>query len=220
VMLVVGCVSEPAYSTRPNVTPAVEAMVAPLLAPESVPLYLDVWMTVHGTAFGPLLPQMSLHSGDRIGVQARTSSAAGVYLVHCDGQQKLSVYPSRGPRYFRADERVELPEEGFVVRLDGAGGREFFYVIASKRPLQHSDRALHTALFGDETSTAAPSCGGNFRTLLAGPQPRRWRRPGAPVQQRAALRGLPAPPAPPAMARGMAMDDGIVVLQFPFEHLP
>ena len=51
---------------------------------------------------------MALRSGDRLGVVARTSCSADVYLLHCDRLEVLSVYPEAGPVHFDGDRRVDL----------------------------------------------------------------------------------------------------------------
>jgi hypothetical protein len=183
----------------------------------STPLYLDVWAMVHGTAVGPLFPYMVLHSGDRIGLQARTSGVANVYVMHCDASAALSVFPASGPIAFPADQRVELPAVGKDLRLTTSPGDEILYVLASRQPLAASAPALQAILARTEASGARQVCSREFEDLLAGPNsPHRTTR----TEQRAALRGVGTRDSYSSAAHAFAADDGVIVLRFPFRHLP
>ncbi|HEY2735055.1 MAG TPA: hypothetical protein VGI70_13760 [Polyangiales bacterium] len=190
-------------------------------APHAAPLYLEVWGVVHGSAVGPLLPGMTLHSGDRIGLQARTSSVANVYVIHCDSSEAISVFPASGPIAFPADRRVDLPAVGKDLRLTTAPGDEILYVVASKRPLDESDPALQALLSRSKSGDDDRLCGGTFEASLAGRDaPRHAHDRTGRGQPLAALRGIASPEAYPSGARAFANDDGVIVLRFPYRHLP
>jgi Domain of unknown function (DUF4384) len=205
-------------SARTPLQLALAATVVP--AP---PLYLEVWATVRGTAVGLFHPGVALHSGDTIGLQARTSIAAHVYLMHCDRNAVLSVFPTSGPIDFRADQRVSLPAAGMDIRLSGAPGNETLYVVASRHPLDRSDPVLQATLSRTSTHGDEPVCGEQLEGLLAGSSPTgrahaRERTPRA--RQRAALRGIELSDGSYSVARAFAVEDGVIVLRFPFHHLP
>jgi len=222
--------SEPGSSLVLQSWPAV-AHGSPAPTPAApAPLGLEVWATVHGTYVGPLHPEMVLHSGDRIGVRARTSSVADVYLLHCDARDALSIYPSAGAVRFTADQRVELPAIGKDLRLAGAPGHETLYVVASKRPLEHADPELEAALSNAHASphpndlaaagareTPDPACGRQLETLLASS----WAdRSGESTRRRFAVRGVDTSDAFDAVARAFADGDDVVVLRFAYRHAP
>jgi hypothetical protein len=214
-------------STQPALSPAGTAKRSDAFTSarsHASPLYLDVWVTAHGTAVGPLLPNMVLHSGDRIGLQARTSSAANVYVIHCDGSRALSVYPASGPISFPAEQRVDLPAVGKDLRLTSSPGDEILYVVASRQRLDESDTWLKEFLSAKHASGAAQVCGGEFEKLLAGPsaprQQPRARLELARTPPRHALRGVVTRDIYSTMARAFAADDGVIILRFPFRHLP
>jgi len=176
------------------------------------PLYLEVWARVHGSAIGPLERDMPLRTGDRIGLSARTSSAAHVLLMHCDRRAVLSVYPAQGALPFQADRRVQLPAAGMDLQLGSDAGRELLYVLASRAPLREADPQLYAAVM--QASDAAPACGPAFETLLSGATVRSKRRAAL-----AAVRGVDVSDALRGVSRAFAEEDGVVVLGFAFEHL-
>ena len=197
----IGCGSTQVSSPR-AVSSSAQALMLAGPAVASAPLYLEVWVTVHGTSVGPFRSDIALHSGDRIALQARTSIAANVYLLHCDPQHVLSVFPESGPLQFLADRRVSLPASGLDIRLDGPPGPETLYIVASRRPLDQADPRLHAALTpGDQSACQDP---------VARAMP----------STRATLRGVEVSRAYDSVARAFAGDDGVIVLRFPFQHLP
>lgn len=181
------------------------------------PLYLEVWASTHGSVAGPLFPEMALRSGDRLGVVARTSCGADVYLLHCDRLEVLSVYPESGPVHFDADRRVTLPAPGLDLQLSNEPGHETLYIVASKRPLERSDPALQAALALKPSSPGHPGCGAALESALRGASSKRG-RPN-PHAGRVALRGVELN-TQTTVTRALAGDDGIVVLRFPYRHLP
>jgi len=222
-----GCVSRERGVAYARAQPV--ALLSPRPAPRT-PLYLEVWPTVHGTAAGPLFPHMGLHSGDRIGLQARTSRAAHVYLIHCDGSDLLSVFPAAGPIQFPADERVALPAVGQDLRLTDAPGAEALYIVASQEPLDRSDPRLEAALARARESDGLHGCGSKLEALLIGSSEHarraHARRSIAPERERereqkqGALRGIEGSQAYPSVARAFSEEDGVIVLRFRYRHLP
>jgi hypothetical protein len=198
-------------------TAELDAAAASDTVSTSAPLYLEVWATAHGSSVGPLFPGMALHSGDRIGLQARTSSRAHVYLLHCDANAVLSVFPSLGPLVFPADRRIELPAVGAALQLSDVPGQDTLYILASKRPLDHTDPALQAALLSwGQAGNPNAACGSDFERLLAGPIDAAAR--AAHKEPTAALRGVLANYV--SVTRAFADSDGVVVLKFPYQHLP
>ena len=188
-------------------------LTLPVLPPPSAatPLYLEVWARVRGSANGSLEREMSLHAGDRIGLQARTSCNAHVLLLFCDQNAMLSVFPVEGALAFRADQRVPLPAAGIDIRLGAEVGRESLYVVASRAPLAQADPRLHAALSSERVNTAR-SCGPALEALLGGALPT------PPNGVRAALRGVDVSDAYRSVARAFAAEAGVVVVGFPFGH--
>jgi hypothetical protein len=181
---------------------------------------LQVWATTHGSVEGPLQNNENLISGDRISLQARTTLASNAYLVYCDTHAELTVFPVSNGIAMPAGELRQLPAESKDLTLDHTPGKEVFYVVATLRPLQQSDPALHGVLTGGNTP-----CGRPLEAALVG-APR-----AAPVTSHNAAAALPRPTA--LTVRGInltdavdnsvsaaARDDGIVVLGFSFNHRP
>lgn len=195
----IGCGSARVSSTR-EISRSAQALMLAASAAAPPPLYLEVWATVHGTSAGAFHSDIVLHSGDRIALQARTSIAANVVLLHCDPQQVLSVFPESGALQFLADRRISLPASGMDIRLNGSPGRETLYIVASRRPLIQADPGLHAAL--------APGDQRACRDMSARPA------------KRSAVRGIEVSRAQDSVARAFAGDDGVIVLRFPFQHLP
>jgi hypothetical protein len=186
----------------------------PIDAGSGSPLYLEVWARTHGSVAGPLFPEMALRSGDRIGVGARTSCGADVYLLHCDRLEVLSVYPETGPVHFDADRRVTLPAPGMDLQLSNEPGHETLYLVASKRPLEQSDPALQAALALKPSTPGHPGCGPSLEAALRGntntePQP-----------SGLAVRGVELSSTGSSVTRVLAGADGVVVLRFSYRHLP
>jgi hypothetical protein len=200
-----GGVALPAAAERIELAPSAQRVPA---------LYLDVWVAVHGTSIGPLYPDMTLHSGDRIGLQARTSSAAEVYVIHCDGAQTLSLI---GPVNFLADQRVPLPAAGIDLRLQGLPGDEAVYVIASRRPLGDAAPRMAAMLAGAAAAPELARCGAALDQELADSPatPARALRLG-----RRSLRGAELSHDDLAAVHACSEDDGVVVLRFGFRHAP
>jgi hypothetical protein len=187
------------------------------------PLYLEVWATLGGSAAGLFYPDVALHSGDTIGLHARTSTAAHVYVMHCGGSARLSVFPASGSIDLRADQVVSLPATGMDIRLTGAPGNETLYVMASRQPLNRSDPALQAALSRTSAQPDEPICGAELEALLGArnrPGPGQVREHTPRAQQRAALRGIEMSDGSFSVARALAADDGVIVLRFPFRHVP
>lgn len=216
-----GCAASEPVAPGASRSAAVIASIFNLSAAAPAPdaaqaaLWLEVWATVHGSAAGPLFPDMTVHSGDRIGLLARTSVAAHVYMIHCGGDQGLSVFPAREALAFAPDRRVALPSADQDLPLRGEPGNEVLYVVASKRPLLRSDPELHAALMGTDPE-GEWSCGEDFDALLKGPPP------GLPPRSRYhfALRGFDSSDGLYRVARAFADDSGVVVLRLPYQHAP
>ena len=208
-----GCAA-PQHETKPAPLPNAPASET---AGSHAPLYLEVWASTHGSVAGPLFPEMALRSGDRLGVVARTSCSADVYLLHCDRLEVLSVYPETGPVHFDADRRVTLPAPGLDLQLSNEPGHETLYIVASKRPLERSDPALQAALALKPSSPGHPGCGAALDRALRGANLRRER--ANPHGSSVAMRGVEMN-TETTVTRALAGDDGIVVLRFPYRHLP
>jgi hypothetical protein len=183
-------------------------------AGSGAPLYLEVWARTHGSVAGPLFPEMALRSGDRIGVGARTSCGADVYLLHCDRLEVLSVYPETGPVHFDADRRVTLPAPGMDLQLSNEPGHETLYIVASKHPLAQADPALQAALALKPSTPGHPGCGPALERVLRGSADPK------PEPSSVAVRGVELSSAGSSVRRVLARDDGIVVLRFPYRHVP
>jgi hypothetical protein len=184
----------------------------------TAPLYLEVWARTHGSVAGPLFPDMTLRSGDRIGLGARTSCGADVYLLHCDRLDLLSVYPESGPVHFDADRRVSLPAPGMDLQLSNEPGYETLYIVASKHPLEQSDPALQAALLLQPSRPGHPGCGRALESALRGVRSKQARLSAA--EHSVAVRGVELSSMQGTVTRALAGDDGIVVLRFPYRHVP
>jgi len=196
-------------------------------APPFVPLYVDVWPTAYGTTQGPLLSEMQLRSGARIGLEVRTSRAAQGYLMHCDGRGVLSVFPPTGPLRFAADARIPLPAFGTQLPLGEHPGDEALYILVSQQPLEQSDRQLKAALA--HAGKHGGSCGAELEALLIGATERtkqqRARSAVLPqvesqrLRQLSVLRGLQGSRTYPAVVHAYSEQDGVVILRFRYRHL-
>lgn len=182
------------------------------------PLYLEVRASLQGATRGPFVPDITLHPGAQITLQARTSGAARVYMLHCDADAVLSIFPDAGGIHFRADQWVALPATGMPIRLGARAGTEVLYVVATRDALEHADARLERWLTDGLRQPQAARCGAELEALLAGAQPT-----AAPQHARKlpyALRGVDiSKPASP-VARAFAQRDGVVVLRFSYLNAP
>lgn len=214
-------------------TVASAARVAPPREPtRRPPLYVEVWPRVHrGPRHGreghePFVSDIALHHGDEIELEVRTSGSANVYLLHCDGGGRLSVFPDSGGIPFRADVWVALPAAGMPLRVGATPGAETLYIVASRDPLHIADAALEHRLAQASSESGAASCDPQLETLLTGSDyaPRRAAQPQAagalPKKPRFALRGIDTSGSAAAIARAFTEDDGIVVLRFAYRNQP
>jgi hypothetical protein len=182
------------------------------------PLYLEVLATLRGTARGPFVPDVRLHPGAQISLQARTSAAARVYMLHCDAQAALSIFPDAGGIDFRADQWVPLPAAGMPLRLGAQHGNETVYVVATRDALDRADSRLSQWLL--EARDGA-RCGAALDALLAGHEaasaPPTAATPPA-KKLPFAVRGVDVSKS--AVARAFAERDGVVVLRFAYVNAP
>jgi len=197
-------------------------------APVPAPLYVDVWPTAYGRSRGPLLPEMQLRSGGRIGLEVRSSREAQGYLLHCDARGVLSVFPPTGPIRFSAEGREPLPAFGTQLPLGPQLGDETLYVLVSQQPIEQSDPKLK-ALFA-QAGKHGGTCGAELETLLIGAAERakqQYTRGGVLPQleterqrQLSVLRGHEAATLYPAVVHASAGQDGVVVFRFHYRHVP
>jgi hypothetical protein len=133
------------------------------------PLTLELSPSVRGSRPGPLADGAILRSGDRISIEAATSSAAHVYLVFCDSRRRLTRYPPAGSIPTPGGQATSLLGSSALV-LDDNPGREALYVIASQWPLDQADPQLDQALVRARPDDPSADCGERFEAVLAGGQ--------------------------------------------------
>lgn len=181
------------------------------------PLYLEVKASVRGALRGPFVPEMTLAPRAQIALQARTSSAARVYMLHCDVHAALSVFPDAGGIDFRADQWVSLPAADMPIQVGREPGEERVYVIAARGRL---DAPLDRWLTQSVQQPQAARCDGTLSALLAGPSgkpalvlpPTAANPPARKLPY--ALRGVDVSKS--SVARAFAERDGVVVLRFAY----
>ena len=219
----------PAISTVANAADPVARVGAPpstsTALPDTSPLSLEVWATVHGSHQGPLRDGMVLASGDRIELVARTSVHARAHLLYCSGaNQKLVIYPESGAITMERQKRQALPAEGKVLRLNKVLGEEALYIVASNKPLTQSDPALARELVHLRADASQRDCNAVAASLSeprgSGPQrlasTLRIHEAESPVP--AAVRGLEVIDGDEGAVRASSGTDGIVILRFAFRH--
>jgi len=178
-------------------------------------LYLEVQASVRGALRGPFVPEMTLAPRAQIAVRARTSSAARVYMLHCDAHAALSIFPDAGGIEFRADQWVSLPAADMPIQVGSEPGNETVYVIATRERLVESDAPLERWLVERLRQPQAARCDGELAALLAGGVGLQ------PTAAHAATRKLPYAvrgvdvSKPLGAARAFA-DKGVVVLRFTY----
>jgi hypothetical protein len=183
------------------------------------PLYLEVSARLHDTR-APFVSDIPLHPGAQIELQARTSVAAHVYMLHCSADAALSVFPDAGGINFRADQWVPLPAAGMNITLGDKSGTETVYVIAARAALDVSDLRLGSWLTESVSHPGVARCGAELEAALAGREkwvPRRaagWKTRKLPF----ALRGVDTSTG--SVARAFAGEDGVVILQFSYFNVP
>ena len=183
------------------------------------PLYLEVQAHVRGALRGPFVPDMTLAPRAQFVLQARTSSAARVYMLHCDAHGAPSVFPDAGGIDFRADQWVSLPAADMPIRAGREPGHETVYVIATRERLADSDAPLARWLTQTLQQPGAARCDAQLSALLAGegvPQRGSTQPTAANPPTRKlpyALRGVDVSSARGSAARAFA-EDGVVVLRF------
>jgi hypothetical protein len=194
-------------------------------------LTVDVTPYLRGSWRRVLRDGDTLESGDRIHVEVKTTVPAHVYLVYCDRDEKLTVFPSEASVETRAGEITLLPAANASIVLDDTPGQEVLYVIASRTKLAAAEPALADVVARSRPAKTSPDCGKAFRAAVKG-------RPGVkkPVvrgnrDQGGADGGERIPP-PATIERGayLEWDDGavvnagadfhgIVILRYKFEHV-
>jgi hypothetical protein len=188
------------------------------------PLYLEVLASLHGPTRTPFVPDVTLHPGAQISLQARTSSTAHVYMLHCDARATLSVFPDAGGIEFRADQWVALPAAGMPIKLGSEPGTETVYVIATRDALELADARLERTLTAGVAQPAATQCGAALDALLAGKNETSALPPTAatpPARKLPyAVRGVDVSKPASPVARAFAQDDGVVVLRFSYINAP
>jgi hypothetical protein len=187
--------------------------------PVQAPLYLEVSARLRDTR-APFVSDIQLHPGAQIELQARTSVAAHVYMLHCSADAALSVFPDAGGINFRADQWVPLPAAGMNITLADKSGSESVYVIAARDALEVSDLRLGRWLTESVSRPQGARCGAELEAALAGRErwvPRRaagWKTRKLPF----ALRGVDTSTG--SVARAFAEQDGVVILQFSYFNVP
>jgi hypothetical protein len=188
------------------------------------PLYLEVRASVRGATSGPFVPDIALHPGAQIALQARTSGDARVYMLHCDAHAQLSVFPDAGGIYFRADQWVSLPAADMPIQLGAEPGNETVYVIATRDALVQTDSRLQHWLQDSVDQSQSARCGVKLDALLAGASaPVRLPPTAASPPLRKlpyALRGVDLSKPSGPIARAFAESDGVVVLRFAYVNVP
>lgn len=168
----------------------------------------------------PFVADMTLAPRAPIALQARTSGAARVYLLHCDAQAALSIFPDAGGITFRADQWVSLPAADMPLRTGTEPGVETLYVLATREPLAQSDGALARWLADRLLQPEAARCDLDLSERLAGPSAPRVAQPTAanppPRKLPYAVRGVDISNLKRAEPRAFAADDGIVVLRLAY----
>jgi hypothetical protein len=188
------------------------------------PLYLEVRASVRGALGGPFVPEMSLLPSAQIMLQARTSRAARVYMLHCDAHAALSVFPDAGGIDFRADQWVSLPAANMPIQVGNRPGNETVYVIATRDQLAHSDSELAAWLTDNMRQPQAAHCDTKLVALLAGSGAAR--APSLPpTAANPPLRKLPyalrgVDVSSSMVARAFAEVDGVVVLRLSYVVVP
>jgi hypothetical protein len=203
---------------------AAAAASAPDTSARKTPLYLEVRASLRGALRGPFVPDMTLAPRSQIVVQARTSSAARVYMLHCDAHSTLSIFPDAGGIDFRADQWVSLPAADMPIQIGSGPGNETVYVIATRERLALSDAKLASWLAESMQQPQAAPCDAQLSALLAGSGAARERglQPTAanppPRKLPYALRGVDVSTS--SVARAFAENDGVVVLRFAYTIAP
>lgn len=180
------------------------------------PLYLEVQASLRGATRAPFVPDVTLHPGAQISLLARTSSAAHVYMLHCDAHAALSVFPDAGGIHFRADQWVPLPAAGMPIKLGAQAGAETVYVLATLEPLQRADARLEHWLSERVREPQTARCDEELESLLRGPPLTAASSPARKLPY--ALRGVDISQGQAARAFGLS--DGVVVLRFPYLNAP
>jgi hypothetical protein len=180
------------------------------------PLYLEVRASLRGALRGPFVPDMTLAPRSQIAVQARTSSAARVYVLHCDAHAALSVFPDAGGIDFRADQWVTLPAADMPIQLGSGPGNETVYVIATRERLAVSDATLGSWLTERLQQPQAARCDAKLATLLAGSALPPTAASPPPRKLPYAVRGVDVSNPRSSVARAFAESDGVVVLRFAY----
>jgi hypothetical protein len=179
------------------------------------PLYLEVQASVRGALRQPFVPDMTLAPRAQVVLQARTSHAARVYMLHCDAHAALSVYPDAGGIDFRADQWVSLPAADMPIHVGSEPGNETVYVIATRERLVESDAPLERWLAERLRQPQAARCDGELAALLTGSvglQPTASHRPARKLPY--AVRGVDV--SKRSVARAFAESDGVVVLRLAY----
>lgn len=208
--------------------PASETSVAAASAAGRPPLYLEVWPTVHdhgASTPGPFVADIALHTGDAIQLRVRTSAQAHVYLLHCDANAALSIYPDAGGILFHADQWVALPPRDMPIRLGPKSGVETLYIISTLQPLVQTQPKLFAHLTAMATAGAEARCDETLTSLLAEPPPAsedaaQTKPKAATRRTRYALRGIDITRPSSPVVRAFGEQDGLVILRLPYQNKP
>jgi hypothetical protein len=188
-------------------------------------LILEVWGTVRGSKDGPLQNRTTLRSGDRIQLTARPSASSYLYVLYCNVDGTLSVYPPTGTLSMRAGSTRVLPGDEEEFLLDKRKGKEVVYVLGSRRLIDDADPKLGQVLSRARGAAGnSPACGDTLESILADRgrmlstrQVEASRRPVA-----SSLRGVEVvaknPTAGETLMRAAAGSDGIVIIRLELEH--
>ncbi len=204
--------------------PAADA--APPAAPRP-PLVLGAELEVRGSRRGALRDGDIVVSGDRIRLSIQTSERAHLYLVYCNQDRELEVFPGQGSIRTRAGEVTPAPGRGAELVLDDNTGPEALYAILSRVQISSPGQRLVKAIVAGSGGVAA-DCGQRRRITPPRRSAGRRASPGGPPRRAS---GEPAPGAPlVTIERGAGVawsdapalredTDGIAVLRYRFQHV-
>ncbi len=199
------------------------------------PLKLELWATTRGTRTGPLADGVTLASGDRIEISARTASDAHVSVFFCDSNRQLTRHPKPGPLPTLAGQERAILSPDVPLTLDQNVGKEAVYVVASREPLAPDDPKLDAALAGARPGDTTLDCGEQLERAISAPKaavaaPPKGKPPPKPSPPKRPPPSVPKPQAA-ELVRGAYVEnrssggvlatsneDGIVVLRYGFEH--
>ena len=120
---------------------------------------------------GPVTPEMTLRSGDRLKMMIELQKRCFVYLFHDDGRNTIKLlFPytlEQFARYYQPGSRYYVPRAEGWFKLDNTPGREKFYLVASSKRLDELEKAYsqYLAAVGDEKAAAGKALSGRIAEL-------------------------------------------------------